>query len=161
MDSIDRQIIAATQAGLPLVSEPYQHIAKQIGITADDLMQRLIAMQTNGIIRRIGAVPNHYKLGYLHNGMTVWDIADDQIDRLGELIGELDFVSHCYHRPRHLPDWPYNFFAMVHSKTEAGAEKQIQQIAELLGEHCHASDVLYSTKILKKTGLRIKKNVSS
>jgi len=124
-------------------------------------MQRLIAMQTNGIIRRIGAVPNHYKLGYLHNGMTVWDIADDQIDRLGELIGQLDFVSHCYHRPRHLPDWPYNFFAMVHSKTESGAEQQVQQIASLLGEHCHASDVLYSTKILKKTGLRIKKNVSS
>jgi len=161
MDSIDREIIAATQEGLPLVSEPYKHIALQIGITKDDLMQRLIAMQENGIIRRIGAVPNHYKLGYLHNGMTVWDIADDQIDRLGKLIGELDFVSHCYHRPRHLPDWPYNFFAMVHSKTEAGAEQQIQKIAALLGKHCHASDVLYSTKILKKTGLRIKKNVSS
>jgi len=161
MDTIDRQIIAATQSGLPLVSEPYQMLAQQIGISADNLMQRLSHMQENGIIRRIGAVPNHYKLGYLHNGMTVWDINDAHIDRLGELIGALDFVSHCYHRPRHLPDWPYNFFAMVHSKTEAGAEAQIQIIADLLGEHCYAKDVLYSTKILKKTGLRIKKNVSS
>ncbi|NOQ17223.1 MAG: Lrp/AsnC family transcriptional regulator [Methyloprofundus sp.] len=161
MDTIDRQIISATQAGLPLVSQPYQLLAKQIGITANDLMQRLTNMQENGMIRRIGAVPNHYKLGYKHNGMTVWDIDDAQIDHLGELIGQLDFVSHCYHRPRHLPDWPYNFFAMVHSKTEAGAESQIQQIANLLGEHCRSSDVLYSTKILKKTGLRIKKHVSS
>jgi DNA-binding Lrp family transcriptional regulator len=161
MDNIDKQIISATQAGLPLVSQPYQRLAKQIGITANDLMQRLTSMQENGIIRRIGAVPNHYKLGYKHNGMTVWDIDDTQIDRLGELIGQLDFVSHCYHRPRHLPDWPYNFFAMIHSKTEAGAQSQIQQIAELLGEHCRSSNVLYSTKILKKTGLRIKKNVSS
>jgi len=161
MDSIDREIISATQAGLPLVSQPYQQLAEQIGITTEDLMQRLTDMQKTGIIRRIGAVPNHYKLGYKHNGMTVWDIADNQIDRLGELIGQLDFVSHCYHRPRHLPDWPYNFFAMVHSKTTEGAEVQIKQIANLLAEHCSSSDVLYSTKILKKTGLRIKKNVSS
>ncbi|MDC9729006.1 MAG: AsnC family transcriptional regulator [Methyloprofundus sp.] len=161
MDPIDRKIIAATQAGLPLVSQPYQALAQEIGISANELMQRLTAMQNNGIIRRIGAVPNHYKLGYKYNGMTVWDIHDEQIDRLGELVGQLDFVSHCYHRPRHRPDWPYNFFAMVHSKTEAGAKAQQQKIAALLGEHCRSSDILYSTKILKKTGLRIKKHVSS
>jgi len=161
MDAIDREIITATQAGLPLVPQPYQQLAQQIGISSDELMQRLTAMQENGIIRRIGAVPNHYKLGYTHNGMSVWDVEDEHIDRLGRQVGALDFVSHCYHRPRHLPGWPYNFFAMIHSKNPTGAEAQIQQIAELLGEHCHASEVLYSTKILKKTGLRIKKYVSS
>jgi len=65
-------------------------------------------------------------------------------------------VSHCYHRPRHLPDWSYNLFAMVHDKTADAAELQIQQIADLLGEHCRTHEVLYSTRILKKTGLRIK-----
>jgi DNA-binding Lrp family transcriptional regulator len=160
-DNINRQIIRATQAGLPLVSQPYQLLAKQLGIKPNDLMERLTNMQEKGIIRRIGAVPNHYKLGYKHNGMTVWDIDDTQIDHFGELIGHLDFVSHCYHRPRLLPDWPYNFFAMIHSKTTEGAVIQIQHIADLLGTHCRSSDVLYSTKILKKSGLRIKKNVSS
>ena len=157
MDTIDRQIISATQTGLPLTPEPYQTLAAQIGIHADELMQRLQAMQDNGIIRRIGAVPNHYKLGYKHNGMTVWDINDEYIDQLGKQVGELDFVSHCYHRPRHLPEWRYNFFAMIHSKTETGAERQIQQIADLLGSYCQAHEVLYSTRILKKTGLRISK----
>ncbi len=161
MDSIDRKIISATQAGLPLTSEPYQILAQQIGINTHELMQRLQTMQDNGIIRRIGAVPNHYKLGYQHNGMTVWDIDDTVIDKLGTAIGQLPFVSHCYHRPRHLPDWPYNLFAMVHSKTSTGAEIQIKQIADLLGEHCRAHEVLYSTRILKKTGLRIKNNVPS
>lgn len=162
MDEIDRQIITATQTGLPLTPEPYQTIAAQIGITADELMLRLEVMQDRGIIRRIGAVPNHYKLGYQHNGMTVWDIEDEYIDRLGEQVAKLDFISHCYHRPRHLPEWRYNLFAMVHSKTATGADLQIQQIAKLLGVHCRANEVLYSTRILKKTGLRIKeKNVSS
>ncbi|MCK5356149.1 MAG: AsnC family transcriptional regulator [Methyloprofundus sp.] len=161
MDKIDRKIMTATQAGLPLTAEPYQTLAEQIGISADEVMQRLKTMQENGIIRRIAAVPNHYKLGYQHNGMTVWDVDDQSIDALGKQLGALDFVSHCYHRPRHLPEWPYNLFAMIHSKTAAGAAEQIKQIAALLGSHCRSHEVLYSTKILKKTGLRISaKNVS-
>ncbi|WP_428354601.1 AsnC family transcriptional regulator [Methyloprofundus sp.] len=161
MDNIDREIIAASQAGLPLSPEPYQVLASEIGISADELMQRLKRMQNTGIIRRIGAIPNHYKLGYTHNGMTVWDIDDAYIDTLGKQIGALDFVSHCYHRPRHLPDWRYNLFAMIHAKTADVATQQIAQIDTLLGTHCRANEVLYSTRILKKTGLRIrKKNVS-
>lgn len=162
MDEIDRQIITTTQAGLPLSPEPYQLLAEQIGISADDLMRRLQQMQSSGVIRRIGAIPNHYKLGYQHNGMTVWDVDDQYIDTLGTQIGAMDFVSHCYHRPRHLPEWRYNLFAMIHSKTETGAQEKIEQIALLLGSHCRAHEVLYSTQILKKTGLRITaKNVSS
>lgn len=154
MDDTDRRIMHATQAGLPLTPEPYQTLAEQLGLSKTEVMQRMAAMQTSGIIRRIGAVPNHYKLGYRFNGMTVWDVPDEKIDELGQQVGQLPFVSHCYHRPRHKPDWPYNLFAMVHGKTQAEADGQIMQIVEVLGEHCRGKDVLYSTKILKKTGFR-------
>ena len=154
LDDTDRRIMRATQAGLPITAEPYQTLAEQLGLSADEVMSRLSAMQHSGIIRRIGAVPNHYKLGYRFNGMTVWDVPDDQIDELGLRVGQLAFVSHCYHRPRHRPDWPYNLFAMVHGKTQDEADSQIRQIADVLGTANHGSDVLYSTKILKKTGFR-------
>ena len=155
LDAIDRQIIQVTQAGLPLVAEPYQAIAEQLGLAAEDVMRRMTAMQQNGVIRRIAAVPNHYKIGYRYNGMTVWDVDDQYVDSLGQRVAELSFVSHCYQRPRHLPDWPYNLFAMVHGKTEQDAERQIAIIAELLGNDSRRHAVLYSSKILKKTGLRI------
>ncbi|WNB76689.1 siroheme decarboxylase subunit beta [Methylomonas koyamae] len=155
IDAVDRQIIQATQAGLPLVAQPYQAVAEELGLPVEDVMQRLARMQRDGIIRRIAAVPNHYKLGYRYNGMTVWDVADSYVDSLGPQVAELPFVSHCYQRPRHLPDWPYNLFAMVHGKTEQDAERQVAAIAELLGERARSHEVLYSTKILKKTGLRI------
>ncbi len=155
IDPIDRQIIKATQAGLPLVAEPYQAIAGQLDLSAEEVMERIRAMQANGVIRRIGAVPNHYKLGYRFNGMTVWNIVDEKIDELGAKVGRLEFVSHCYHRPRHLPEWPYNLFAMVHSKTEQGVEDQVAEIAVLLGEFNLGHEVLYSTRILKKTGFRL------
>lgn len=155
LDALDREIIQLTQSGLPLVAEPYSYLAGQLGCTAEVVMQRLQEMQASGIIRRIGAVPNHYKLGYRFNGMTVWDVVDEQIDVLGEQVGQLPFVSHCYHRPRHLPEWRYNLFAMVHSKTESGVQAQIAAIAALLGEQQRGHEVLYSTRILKKTGFRL------
>ncbi|CAD6877815.1 Heme d1 biosynthesis protein NirH [Methylomonas albis] len=155
IDEIDRKIIHATQAGLPLVSEPYQAVAEQLGLSAQAVMLSMAEMQQTGVIRRIAAVPNHYKLGYRFNGMTVWDVDDNQVDALGRQVASLNFVSHCYQRPRHLPDWPYSLFAMVHGKTEQDADQQVAIIADLLGEHARSHEVLYSTKILKKTGLRI------
>jgi len=154
LDETDLAIMRATQAGLPLTPQPYQAIAEQLGLTAERVMSRMTTMQEQGIIRRIGAVPNHYKLGYHFNGMTVWNVPDEIIDELGQKVGQLEFVSHCYHRPRHLPEWPYNLFAMVHGKSQAEVDQQIKQIANLLGDFNQGCDVLYSTKILKKTGFR-------
>lgn len=155
MDSVDFALVAACQAGLPLTPRPYHAIAEQLGLSADDVMARMQAMMQAGIIRRIGVVPNHYALGYTANGMTVWDVADEQVDALGEAVGRLPFVSHCYRRPRRLPLWPYNLFAMVHAKTRAQAQVYADQIAAILGEACRQSDILYSSRMLKKTGLRI------
>ncbi len=154
LDDIDRQIVLATQGGLPLVPQPYEVIASQLGLSATEVMQRMRHMQETGVIRRIGAVPNHYALGYRGNGMTVWDVPDELIDELGQKVGELEFVSHCYHRPRHLPDWPYNLFAMVHAPTREEALQLVESIVTLLGEHDHGHSVLFSSRILKKTGLR-------
>jgi DNA-binding Lrp family transcriptional regulator len=154
-DELDRRIIAATQAGLPLCAEPYRAIAEDVGCDAEEVMARMTRMLEAGAIRRIGAVPNHYKLGYTANGMTVWDVADEDIRAAGREIGDFDFVSHCYHRPRHLPHWPYNLFAMVHGKSHEEVAGKAERIAAALGSRCRGHQILLSTKILKKTGLRL------
>jgi len=155
LDATDRRLIVATQAGLPRVPRPYHAIAEQLGIAADEVMRRLQRMLDCGVIRRIGAVPNHYAIGYTANGMSVWDVDDARIDELGMKVGALEFVTHCYRRPRRLPDWPYNLFAMVHSRNREEVAARVAELAALLGDACRAHDILYSTTILKKTGLRI------
>lgn len=152
---LDRRLILATQNGLPLVSRPYQQIGEQLGISSEEVMARLANMLKSGLIRRIGAVPNHYAIGYTANGMSVWDVPDEHIDQLGARVGALDFVTHCYHRPRKPPTWPYNLFAMVHGGSRAEVLAKVSEISALLGDASRAHDVLFSTKILKKTGLRI------
>ena len=155
MDTLDRALIAATQGGLPLVSDPWADLGGPLGISGDEVRRRLGALLDAGIIRRIGVVPNHYAIGWTANGMTVWDVDDAAVDALGAEVGALPFVTHCYRRPRALPDWPYNLFAMVHGSSRAEVGDKAARIAELLGGHCRGSDLLFSTRILKKTGLRI------
>lgn len=155
MNALDEKIVRATQAGLPLTAEPYAEIAKEVGVSQEELLSRLNAMLADGRIRRIGAVPNHYALGYTANAMSVWDVADAEVDRLGAAVGALSFVSHCYRRPRRLPDWPYNLFAMVHGRDRAETERHINAIRRVLSDALNGFDTLYSLRILKKTGLRI------
>jgi len=67
------------------------------------------AVQRGGKVRRVGVIPNHYALGYTENGMTVWDVPEDALDEVGPVVARLDFVTHCYERPRR-GVWGYNFF---------------------------------------------------
>ena len=152
---LDRKIILATQSGLPVHERPFDLIAREITVEPKLVKQRFNAMLEDGRIRRIGLVPNHYRLGYVANGMSVWDIDDADAQAAGEVVGALDMVSHCYLRPRALPDWPYNLFAMVHGHYHEEVLDKVEQIAQLLGNKVRTRDILFSTRILKKTGLRI------
>ena len=160
LDSFDRALIAATQGGLPLVARPYEAVGAMLGVSGEQVRERLAHMLEQGLIRRIGAVPNHYRLGYTANGMSVWDVDDAQLATLGPRVADLPGVSHCYRRPRHLPEWPYNLFAMLHGHTREEVLAQAEQVAALLGPARRAHDVLFSSAILKKTGLRLRQPIA-
>lgn len=150
----DRRLIRATQAGLPLCRYPYRDIARQLGWAEAEVTAKLARWLEQGVVRRIGAVPNHYAIGYRANGMAVFDVADEQVDALGAQLGGLDAVSHCYRRPRR-PGWPYNLFAMLHGSERPAVLAAVDDARALLGEACRGHEVLFSSRILKKTGLRL------
>lgn len=157
IDATDRRILTVTQAGLPLTKRPFAVVGTWLGLDEAEVLARIDRMMAEGVIRRIGAATNHFALGMLANGMSVWDVDDTRAEALGERVGALGFVTHCYLRPRALPDWPYNLFAMVHGADRAAAEARRSEIAAILGDACRGSDILYSTRILKKTGMRLPK----
>ena len=154
-EALERRIVVAMQGGLPTLRHPYRQLARELGLSEQALLDTLQQMLDRGSIRRIGVVPNHYALGYKHNLMIVWDIDDTRVDSLGETIGELEFVSHCYRRPRKT-DWPYNLFVMVHGRTVEEVEEKITQVRRLVGTAYRSHTSLVSTRILKKTGLRLR-----
>lgn len=155
-DAVDRRILIATQEGLPLVATPYAALAHGLELAEEDVMTRIDRMTASKVIRRMGAVPDHYRLGLGANGMTVWDVPAEEISRLGQQVGALDFVTHCYHRPPAPPRWPYALFAMVHGASREEAMEKANEIAEILGPHNRGHAVLFSSRLLKKTGLRLR-----
>jgi siroheme decarboxylase len=148
----ERQLIAALQQGLPLVSHPYKAIAEQINSSEEEVINYIKLMQEKGDIKRFGAVVKHRKLGYTSNAMVVWDIAEELVDELGQCFGQLDFVTLSYRRPRHLPDWPYNLFCMIHGQDRDDVLKNLQ----FMIQNCHVKnikhEVLFSTRCFKQRG---------
>ncbi|MFC7323063.1 Lrp/AsnC family transcriptional regulator [Halorubrum rutilum] len=155
----ERDLVVEIQGGLPITETPYADVAAAIDADVDWVLETVKRFEREGKVRRVGVIPNHYALGYTENGMTVWDVPEDALDEVGPAVAALDFVTHCYERPRHAGVWEYNFFAMTHGRTEAESERRIAEVKELMDEHWDVGaddwDTLFSTRILKKTGIRI------
>ena len=155
----ERDLVVEIQGGLPITETPYADVAAAIDADVDWVIETIRRFELEGKVRRVGVIPNHYALGYTENGMTVWDVPEDVLGEVGPAVADLPFVTHCYERPRHAGVWEYNFFAMTHGRTEAESERRIAEVRDLMAEYWEVSeddwDTLFSTRILKKTGIRI------
>ena len=155
----ERDLVVEIQGGLPITDTPYADVAAAIDQDPAWVVETIKRFEREGKIRRVGVVPNHYALGYTENGMTVWDVPDDLIETVGPAVASLPFVTHCYQRPRHEGVWPYNFFAMTHGRSAAESDRRIQEVKETMAEYWDVDDgdwdSLFSTQILKKTGIRL------
>ncbi len=150
----DRRLLAALEDGLPLVSRPYAVLAERVGLAEAVVIERLEALLHAGVIKRLGLVVRHHEIGYRANAMTVWDVPDASVDWVGRALAASPDVTLCYRRPRRLPAWRYNLFAMVHGRER---EAVLGRIAALRAAHGldgvpHA--VLFSTKRFKQRGAR-------
>ncbi|QLG27729.1 Lrp/AsnC family transcriptional regulator [Halorarum halophilum] len=161
----ERDLVVEIQGGLPITETPYADVAAELGQPTEWVVGTIKRFEREGKVRRVGVIPNHYALGYTENGMTVWDVPDDVLADVGEAVASLGFVTHCYHRPRHEGVWPYNFFAMTHGRDEAESERRVEQVRETMTDHWDVDeddwDTLFSTRILKKTGIRLEERADA
>ena len=150
----DRRLIAEIQGGLPLSSRPFAVVAERIGLSEQAVIERISAMQESGIIKRLGIVVRHHELGYTANAMVVWDVPDERLDEIGNILGAQECVTLCYQRPRRLPDWPYNLFCMIHGKERDRVSAYIDALAEDQGLQDIPRKVLFSGRRFKQRGAR-------
>jgi DNA-binding Lrp family transcriptional regulator len=154
----ERDLVVEIQDGLPTTETPYRDVADALDADLDWVLATLGRFLAEGKLRRVGVVPNHYALGYTENGMTVWDVPDELVEEIGPAVASLGFVTHCYERPRHEGVWPYNLFAMTHGRSEAESERRIEEVHDVVSGYYDVGedwDTLFSTRILKKTGIRL------
>ncbi len=151
LSAIDINIIKMLQEDLPLVSEPYKLIAEELGITENDLINKIKEFQDNKTMRRFGATLNHLKVGFQANAMVVWDVPIDKIEKVSRIMISFPQVSHCYERATP-PGWSYNVFTMIHGLNKLECDKVVSEISDLI--HVDDYDILYSSDELKKCSMK-------
>lgn len=145
-------LIEVAQYGLPLSKQPYKEMGEQVGLSEQQVIDGLSLLVDSGVIKRLGVVVKHRKLGYQANAMVVWNIADHQLDTIGHQMGHQSCVNLCYQRPRIEGKWPYNLFCMVHGKNRDEVFDCIEKMRENLGLNEIEYDVLFSVHCYKQRG---------
>lgn len=151
LDETDKKIIAALQSDIPLESDPYRLLAKEIGISREELLIRLESQLKAGIMRRMGVVLRHREVGYAANALSVWRVPENRLREVADIMAAEYAVTHCYAR-RTAEGWPYNLYAMLHGRSRADCE----QLAVKLAEAAKVDDykLLFSTRELKKSSMK-------
>lgn len=152
IDPIDLQLIVAIQEGLPIISRPYALIAEQLGLNETEIIERLSKLKQQGLIKRLGVIVKHSRLGYQSNAMVVFDIPNEIVSLKGQQISRLDFINLCYLRPRQGEQWPYNLFCMIHGKSREQVLQQIEQLIDSCAMKSYAHDILFSQRCFKQRG---------
>lgn len=147
---LDKKIVRAIQDELPLVAEPYKLLAEEIDCPEEVLLERLQLMQTDGALRKMGAVLKHQEVGFAANVLCIWIVPEERMDEVAAIMCSRGAVTHCYDRNT-TPDWPYNFYTMIHGSSR----EECEDIARQLGEETGLNErkMLYTGKEWKKTSM--------
>ena len=151
LTSLDKKIIQRLQEDFPATLAPYKDLANDLGITEETLLDIIERFKANGILRRVGGVVRHQRLGYHSNAMVVWLVPEDCIEEVGQQMASHPSVSHCYQRPS-LPDFPYNLYTMIHGKEAGDCEKVVRELSSVTGIETY--HMLNSLQELKKTSMK-------
>lgn len=150
LDELDIAVIRALQGDMPVVPEPYAPAAERLGISQQQLLERLEEQRERRILRRVAAILFHRRAGFSANGMGVWKVPEDKVLEVGPKMAAFRGVSHCYQRPTY-PDWPYSIFTMAHGRSKEECDAILDAIAEETGITERAT--LYSSTEFKKIRL--------
>lgn len=154
LDEADWRLAAALEMGLALTPMPYHALAQRSGLPLMEMLGRLDTWRQSGVIRRFGAILRHRHFGYTHNAMCVWNVADTQVDAIGQRLAHVPHVTMCFRRPRRLPVWQYNLFAMVHARSDQDLQATLQRFDTVAGLVDAPRAVLHGSHCFKQRGTR-------
>lgn len=152
LSMLDRTVLEAIQEGFPLTETPYRDLADDLEVDVASLLSSIEGLLADGYIKRLGVIVSHRSAGFRSNCMVVWNVPDEELDRIGEYAGSRPYVTKCYYRPRR-PErgWEYNLFTMIHGRDPDRVDEWIEELAESIDAPYQR---LNTTEKLKQTGTR-------
>ncbi len=128
VEQTDKQLLHLIQSNFPVVPHPFAEIGQQLGISEQEVLERIARLQQEGIIRRLGGLFDSRKVGYTGT-LCALQVPEADIDRAASIINSYPGITHNYLRNHH-----YNMWFTLLAPSEQ-----------------HINDIL--TEIKQKTGL--------
>ncbi len=104
IDTIDRDLLNIIQREFPLSREPFAALGLRLGISGNEIIQRVESLKARGVIRLIGPVFNPRQLGY-QTTLVAMKVPEERLDETGKIISKHPLVSHCYERDHDFNLW--------------------------------------------------------
>ena len=148
IDNIDKRIIIHFSKDIDVTKDLYKDISNQIGISEEELIQRLTKLKQNEYLRRLGPIIRHTKSGFLYNGMAVWNVDEENLEKIINKAKTIKNISHIYERER-CDGWNYNFYTMIHGQCKYDVEKTVKDLSDYINIIDYK--ILYTQYEWKKT----------
>jgi len=122
LDELDRRLLNLIQEHFPIDERPYLQIARQIGSTESEVIDRMTSLVERGIIREISPVFDLQKLGYCST-LAALNVPEERIDEVAGIVNARPEVTHNY-----LREGEPNMWFTVIAESEAALERVLQAI---------------------------------
>ena len=134
MDEKDRLLLNRIQSDLPLCPRPFEKVGEELGLGESEVIERILRLKEEGIIRRIGGNFVPQKIGYVST-ICAARVPEDKLEAFVEVVNSHPGVTHNYRRENTFNVW-FTFIAPSMAEIEANlreisAETGITEILNL------------------------------
>ncbi|WP_027719420.1 AsnC family transcriptional regulator [Desulfovirgula thermocuniculi] len=127
LDNLDRQLLNLIQSKLPLTPEPYKELARALGSSEEEVINRIRGLIERGVIRRLGAIFDSRRVGYTGT-LCALKVPPERIPEVAGIVNRLPGVTHNY-----LRDHPYNMWFTLLAESPEELNAAIEEIKRLTG----------------------------
>ena len=143
------KLLARVGKGIAITPEPFNEIARELGITQKEIIKRLTLLKEEGVIRKFGASLKPNAVGFSANALVAWKVPADRIREVGTQLSKFADISHCYERKPVQGRWEFNLYTVIHATERVDIERMVNQISSVM--KLNEYKILYSSRDLKRT----------
>jgi DNA-binding Lrp family transcriptional regulator len=141
MDDLDRQLLNRIQSDFPLVARPYAELGQPLGLSEDEVVERMRALKAGRIVRQVSAIFDTKSLGY-KSSLVAMRVDPARIADAARIINEHPGVTHNYER-----NHEYNLWFTIAVPPTSDLEAVVQRIHDMAG--AEVTRVMYTLRLFK------------
>jgi DNA-binding Lrp family transcriptional regulator len=127
VDEVDRKLLNVVQRNFPVDPFPCEVIGREVGLSGEEVLERLKRLKEEGIIRRIGAVLDPRRLGWIST-LCAARVPGEEVEKFVAIVNSFPGVTHNYERQSY-----YNIWFTLSTPSPERIKTVLNEISEKTG----------------------------